>query len=312
MISSPRPPHRRSGAALLAVIWLIAILSLAALATTRVVSFDMNVASARIHGFRAKQLAEMGVAVGSNPVVKRTDPILHRGDEETGEGFDVKILSEGARFNLNAILLRDDKALLRTIFIDWGLDLDSAQAITDAMSDWIDGDDELALNGAEREWYEKEGRINQPFNRPFYSLDEVRLVRGMDQIEALRPDWRNWFTIWSAGALDANEASAELIAAAAEVTVDTADQVVEQVRGPDGIRDTEDDAPFQNVNEVLALLGVDTNARPDILQRFTVNDTTVRIESIGSAEGAKRKIILTLRNRTGRPAILERSEEVIP
>ncbi|OYV04526.1 MAG: hypothetical protein CFE26_16420 [Verrucomicrobiales bacterium VVV1] len=220
--------------------------------------------------------------------------------------------SGGARFNLNAILLRDDKALLRTMFGSWGVDLDTAQEITDAMSDWIDSDDVVALNGAETEWYEKEGRTNQPFNRPFYSLDEVRLVRGMDQVEALRPDWRNWFTIWSSGALDANEASAELISAAAEVSVDVADGVVEQVRGPDGIRDTDDDVPFQNVNEVLALLGVDTNARPDILQRFTVNDTTVRIESTGSAEGAKRKIILTLRNRTGRPAILERSEEVIP
>jgi type II secretory pathway component PulK len=304
--------HQSSGTALVAVIWLIAILGLAALVTTRVVSFDMQVASAKIHGFRAKQLAEMGIAVGSNPAVKRTDPLLNRGDDETGEGFKVKILSEGARFNLNAILLRDDKALLRSMFTDWGLDLDAAQSISDAMSDWIDPDDELALNGAEKEWYEKEGRTNQPFNRPFYSLDEVRLVRGMDQVEAVKPDWRNWFTIWSSGGLDANEASAELIAAAAEVTVDTADQVVEQVRGPDGIRDTEDDAPFKSVNEVLTLLGVDTKVRPDILQRFSVNDTTVRVESIGSAEGAKRKIIVTLRNRTGRPAILERSEEVIP
>ena len=310
MKSSPRKSPQ--GTALLAVIWLIAILAIAALATTRVVSFDMNVASAKIHGFRAKQLAEMGIAVASNPVVKRADPILRRGDEESGEGFDVKILSEGARFNLNAILLRDDKALLRTMFESWGVDLDTAQEITDAMSDWIDGDDEVALNGAEKEWYEEQGRINQPFNRPFYSLDEIRLVRGMDQIEALRPDWRNWFTIWSSGALDINEASAELISSAAEVSVDVADGVVEQVRGPDGIRDTEDDVPFQDVNSALALLGVDTNARPDILQRFSVNDTTVRIESTGSAEGAKRKIILTLRNRTGRPAILERSEEVIP
>lgn len=306
------PRNSSQGTALLAVIWLIAILAIAALATTRVVSFDMNVASAKIHGFRAKQLAEMGIAVASNPVVKRADPILRRGDEETGEGFDVKILSEGARFNLNAILLRDDKALLRTMFESWGVDLDTAQEITDAMSDWIDGDEEVALNGAEKEWYEEQGRINQPFNRPFYSLDEIRLVRGMDQIEALRPDWRNWFTIWSSGALDINEASAELISSAAEVSVDVADGVVEQVRGPDGIRDTEDDVPFQDVNSALALLGVDTNARPDILQRFSVNDTTVRIESTGSAEGAKRKIILTLRNRTGRPAILERSEEVIP
>lgn len=306
------PRNSPQGTALLAVIWLIAILAIAALATTRVVSFDMNVASAKIHGFRAKQLAEMGIAVASNPVVKRADPILRRGDEETGEGFDVKILSEGARFNLNAILLRDDKALLRTMFESWGVDLDTAQEITDAMSDWIDGDEEVALNGAEKEWYEEQGRINQPFNRPFYGLDEIRLVRGMDQIEALRPDWRNWFTIWSSGALDINEASAELISSAAEVSVDVADGVVEQVRGPDGIRDTEDDVPFQDVNSALALLGVDTNARPDILQRFSVNDTTVRIESTGSAEGAKRKIILTLRNRTGRPAILERSEEVIP
>lgn len=306
------PRNSPQGTALLAVIWLIAILAIAALATTRVVSFDMNVASAKIHGFRAKQLAEMGIAVASNPVVKRADPILRRGDEESGEGFDVKILSEGARFNLNAILLRDDKALLRTMFESWGVDLDTAQEITDAMSDWIDGDEEVALNGAEKEWYEEQGRINQPFNRPFYSLDEIRLVRGMDQIEALRPDWRNWFTIWSSGALDINEASAELISSAAEVSVDVADGVVEQVRGPDGIRDTEDDVPFQDVNSALALLGVDTNARPDILQRFSVNDTTVRIESTGSAEGAKRKIILTLRNRTGRPAILERSEEVIP
>lgn len=304
--------NQSAGAALVAVIWLIAILGLAALVTTRVVSFDMQVASAKIHGFRAKQLAEMGIAVGSNPAVKRTDPLLNRGDDETGEGFKVKILSEGARFNLNAILLRDDKALLRSMFTDWGLDLDAAQSISDAMSDWIDADDEVALNGAEKEWYEKEGRTNQPFNRPFYSLDEIRLVRGMDQVEAVKPDWRNWFTIWSSGGLDANEASAELIAAAAEVTVDTADQVVEQVRGPDGIRDTEDDTPFKSVNEVLTLLGVDTEARPDILQRFSVNDTTVRVESIGSAEGAKRKIIVTLRNRTGRPAILERSEEVIP
>lgn len=307
-----RTRNQSAGTALVAVIWLIAILGLAALVTTRVVSFDMQVASAKIHGFRAKQLAEMGIAVGSNPAVKRTDPLLNRGDDETGEGFKVKILSEGARFNLNAILLRDDKALLRSMFTDWGLDLDAAQSISDAMSDWIDADDEVALNGAEKEWYEKEGRTNQPFNRPFYSLDEIRLVRGMDQVEAVKPDWRNWFTIWSSGGLDANEASAELIAAAAEVTVDTADQVVEQVRGPDGIRDTEDDTPFKSVNEVLTLLGVDTEARPDILQRFSVNDTTVRVESIGSAEGAKRKIIVTLRNRTGRPAILERSEEVIP
>lgn len=308
-VRSIRPASR--GTALVAVIWLIAILSMACIAALRVVSFDMEIAGAKIHGFRAKQFAEMGVAVAANSSVKRTDPVLHRRNED-GEGYDAKIVSEGGRFNLNALLLRGDKALLRSIFIDWGLDLDAAQEVTDALADWVDGDDEASLNGAEKTWYEAQGRINQPFNRPFYSLDEARLVRGMDLVEAAKPDWRNWFTVWSNGALDANEASAELIAAAAEVSVDVADQVVEKVRGPDGVRDTEDDVPFQSAEDVLALLGVNTTIRPDIGQRITVNDSTVRIESVGQAEGAKRKISMILRNRTGRPAVLERSEEVIP
>ncbi len=54
----------RRGAALLAVIWLIAILAIATMTALRVISFDMELASAKIHGSRARQVAEMGIAVG--------------------------------------------------------------------------------------------------------------------------------------------------------------------------------------------------------------------------------------------------------
>jgi hypothetical protein len=140
----------------------------------------------------------------------------------------------------------------------------------------------------------------------------MQLVRGMEMVEAVKPDWRNWFTIWSTGQLDVNEASAELIAIAAEVPVDMADLVPENVRGDDGVRDTTDDAPYQNAAAALNELGVDTENRPDIVERFTANDQTTRVESIGYAEGAKRKITVILANRTGRPALLERTEEIIP
>ena len=296
----------------MAVLWLIAILSLACMATLRVISFDMELASAKVHGSRARQVAEMGIAIGSNPVVKRSDPMLRHMDEETGEGYEVKVISEGGRFNINALILQDDKALLRSMFVDWGIELDTAQEIVDALSDWVDADNNEALNGAEEKFYEEAGRINQPFNRPFYDINEVSLVRGMDLVEAVRPDWRNWFTIWSGGALDLNEASAELIAAAAEVPVDQADVIPETVRGVDGMRYTTDDVPFQNAAQALALLGIDTEGRPDLAGRFTVNDATTRIESIGHAEGANRKITVIVRNRTGRPALLERTEEIIP
>lgn len=312
MNGSPNRVSIRRGAALMAVLWLIAILGIACMAALRVISFDMDIATARIHGSRARQVAEMGIAIGCNPVVKRTDPLLKMSDEETGESFEVRVVSEGGRFNINSILFQEDKNLLREIFISWGLELEEAQAVADALGDWIDPDDEIALNGAEVETYENLGRINQPFNRPFYDLSEMRLVLGMDLVEAVRPDWRDWFTIWSAGALDLNEASAELIAAAAEVTVEQAELIPETVRGSDGMRDTEDDAPFQSAEAALDLIGLSGDARPDLFRRFTVNDATTRIESLGIAEGAKRKITLIVRNRTGRPALVERTEEIIP
>ena len=302
----------RRGAALLAVIWLIAILALATMTALRVITFDVEVASAKIHGSRARHVAEMGIAIGCNPVVKRSDPILRQLDADAGEGFEVRVMSEGSRFNINAILLKDDTALLRSMFIDWGLELDDAQAVTDALMDWVDPNDEVALNGAEVQQYEALGRINQPFNRPFYDLSEMRLVLGMDLVEEVRPDWREWFTIWSGGLLDLNDAPAELIAAAAELRVEQAEIIPETVRGTDGQRDTQDDVPFENAAAALDLLGIDANARPDIARRFTVNDTTTRIESIGQAEGAKRKITVIVRNRTGKPALLERTEEIIP
>ncbi len=300
------------GAALMAVLWLIAILAMACMATLRVISFDMELASAKVHGSRARQVAEMGIAVGSNPVVKRSDPILHYEDGGAGEGYDAKVISEGGRFNINAIILQDDKALLKSMFMDWGLELEAAQEVADALTDWIDSDDDEQLNGAEKTYYEGEGRINQPFNRPFYDVNEVALVRGMDLVEAVRPDWREWFTIWSGGGLDLNEAPAELIAAAAEIPVEQAIIIPETVRGTDGERDTLDDVPFENAADALDLLGIDAESRPDIAKRFTLNDATTRVESTGFAEGAKRKITVILRNRAGKPALLERTEEIIP
>lgn len=306
--TAPRSPRR--GSALIAVLWLITLLAFISVAAIRVVGFDLDVATANIHGFRAKQLAEMGVAVGANPVVERSDPILRQWSGD--EGFEVTLTSEGGKFNINRILMQDDKNLLKNMFIGWGMEIDQAAAVADSLGDWIDPDDEESLNGAEVKYYEDLGRVNQPFNRPFYDLDEMRLVRGMDLVDALRPDWREWFTVWSTGGLDVNEASAEKISVAAESSLEEAMIIPETVRGPDGARDTEDDAPFRSPQEALALIGVDGSVRPDILNRFSANETTTRIESTGITPGAKRRITLVVRNRTGQPAILERTVEVIP
>lgn len=312
MTHHPPTSAGKPGIALIAVLWLIAILSLSAITTLRVISFDMEIATAKVHGSRALQLAEMGIAIGANPAVERDDPILTRIDPENNEELLITLTSEGARFNINALILSEDKTLIRSIFIAWGLDLDSAQALTDAMTDWVDEDDEEALNGAESGDYQALGRINQPFNRPFFDISEMTLVRGMEQIEALRPDWRDWFTVWSGGTLDINEASAELIAVAADISIEQAQIIPDRVRGPDTLRDTEDDTPFEDVTSALSLLGIGGENSQAIAARFTNQDTTTRITSTARSGDSKRRITAILRNRTGRPTLLDRTTEIIP
>jgi general secretion pathway protein K len=300
------------GSALVAVFWIMAILALAVFSAVRVVYLDADIAASQINGFEALQVAEMGIAVAVNPAVKKMDPILDWYDEERDISYRARIQSEAARLNINVILMRKDKTLLTDIFTDWGMELQEAQMLVDNLTDWVDAGDLVELNGAELDWYEDQGRPNHPFNRPFYNLDEMRLVKDMELLEAVNPHWKNWFTIWSNGKLDVNEAKAELIAAAAEVSIDDAQDLVKHVLGPDRERDTEDDQRFQNLTEALSMLGVSEFQQETVTPRLTISDTTTRIVSDGRAGTVKRRITLILRSRTGQPAILERKEEIIP
>ena len=306
----------KSGSALVAVFWIMSILSLAVFTSIQLLYFEVDLVTSQTHGNRARQMAEMGVAVAANPSVDQDDPILQQNFGEGG--FDAQLRSEASRFNINLLLMPGsdgspaDKSLLREILASWGMEFEETQDIVDALVDWIDEGDLEELNGAEAPYYEEIGYLNRPYNRPFYSLDEVRLVRGWDQIEALNPGWQDWFTIWTAGGLDVNEADPELLAVAAEITVEEAESLQDRVLGPDGIRDTEDDLPFQDLNEPLDLLNLPDIQRALIEPRLSVNDPTSRIESIGWSGDIRRRITLIIRNRTGRPSILERSEEVVP
>lgn len=306
------PRSLKKGSALVAVFWIMAVLSMAIFAAVKVVYHDADIATSQIHGFDAMLAAERGVAVAVNPATKRADPILIWSNAELGVSYQARIESEAARFNINVLLMRKDKQLLTDIFTDWGMELLDAQMLVDNLIDWVDPGDLTELNGAEIDWYEDQGRPNHPFNRPFYSLNEMRLVKDMSLLEELKPDWKKWFTIWSNGKLDIHEARAELIAAAAEVSIDDATNLVDYVLGPDQERNTEDDQRFQNLTEALSLIGLSDVQQQIVSPRLTVEDTTTRIVSDGRAGGIKRRVTLVLKSRTGQPVILDRKEQIIP
>jgi general secretion pathway protein K len=318
---------RQQGSALIMVLWLITMLGMIVYSMHRIVAHDLDLTIAQKQSFRARQLAEMGLNWAMNPAVKEYDTAILNQTLEDGESFSVKIRGEGGRMNMNAILQQGEasRTFLAKLFNLWGLDNDQADVLFDIMVDWTDTNSTKLLHGLEKEDYVAMYGENTPypFNRPFYNLEEMLLVPGFDQVVANLPDWRDYFTIYSAGKVDLNEAEAKVLAAVAVALEGTSDpatdfpdkledaqELVVERWGPDGIEDTEDDIKFQNqdeMNTALSSLGLD-GADPAVQTIFGVNDQTVHIESVATVGEYRKRVVLIVRNRTGTPQILTREE----
>jgi general secretion pathway protein K len=70
--------------------------------------------------------------------------------------------------------------LLLALKLEEPLGLDQAQALTDAISDWVDADSDVhGLSGAESEYYESADPPGRPANRMPAGPSELMMVRGM-------------------------------------------------------------------------------------------------------------------------------------
>lgn len=303
---SPSTCPRQRGSALMIVFWLMAILSLFLFTTIQLVSSDVDLVVSQKHDFRAEQLCEMGIAVAANPSIQRYDPLLTQFNPLTQEGYHVLIRGEGGKININLLLQQNDREFLERIFTFWGMELEQAEELSDCLIDWIDPDDQTNLSGAENEYYYEMGFPTYPFNRPFYDLEEMSLVKGMDYLNFVKPNWRSFFTLFSGGKLDLRHADMESIMMVAEVEDFAAEDFIRLRLGPDEIEGTEDDVLFESLQEALSELGM--SAEDPRANRLTVSDETVRIESTGRVGDYQKQIVLVLRNRESNPVILNREE----
>ncbi|MEI6536342.1 MAG: hypothetical protein WCN98_13430, partial [Verrucomicrobiaceae bacterium] len=213
--------HLCEGSALLVVLWVIAFLSFLIVTTMMVAMQDVDSVASRQIVFRARLLAEMGLNIGAHPMVKEGDPLL-RNKLSDLESYEALITNEEGRLNINAMLTEQRRGVLERLFQIWGLKAPDAEGVVDCLLDWVDTDDFKRLRGAEKLDYKKAGFAGRPYNRPFRSLDDMLLVQGMELVAEANPKWREAFTLWGAGALDINEAAADLIAAVADVPPNSA------------------------------------------------------------------------------------------
>lgn len=283
--------RKNRGSSLVATFWLIATLGMILFGATKFISVDGSLLAARKSVAYARARAETGLALGAHPASRSGDALLHR-EFDDGGGYRVNLSTEESRLNVNELVKLNQSAVVKRLFRGWGISESDAAAVADSIKDWVDADDLASLNGAERGAYPNPAL---PFNRPFRSLDELALVRGMDQVARVRSGWRDAFSLWAEGKVDLNQANAEIIAAGVGVAPSNAEQLVADRAGADGIAGTIDDRSFVTVPEALALLQVAPALMAGLDSQFTVSGKTRRVESLGTFGEQRRKLVLIRR-----------------
>ncbi len=297
-----RPPAAARGAALLLVLWAIAVLSFAVLWVADLVGLELESGAADAKRLAARQIALSGVALGLHPQVTREDIALLNQDLDDGGKLRVRIRGEGARFNINALLAEQDRITLKNLFILWGLSNDEADVLFDRLTDWVDDDAGRQLNGAERADYEAIGVVDAPADRPFRSVDEMGRVMGMEVLAERNPAWREAFTVFGDGRIDVNEAGPDVLQAVTGLTPEMVEDILRLRRGGDEIEPSEDDVRFESVEQLGGWLQTSSLPPDRVTARLTTESAVKRIDSRGLVDDCEALIsVVTASGDGGQP-----------
>jgi general secretion pathway protein K len=184
---------RERGIAFVLVLWVIAMLSIM-LGSFALVARTENLQSRHLFDTtQARYAAEAGLNLAIFEL-RKADPAerwvadgrpyrFGYGDAE----IEIAITDDSGKIDINSAGNNGD--LLTNLFVTHGVPLDRAQALSDAVQDWIDPDDNTRPNGAEIAQYKAAGLPYGPKNAPFDTVSELQQVLGMtyDLYEKIEP-----------------------------------------------------------------------------------------------------------------------------
>lgn len=306
-LASPMEPVERTekfllgrdrGSALLLVLFAIILLTALVTGTVGMVRNDVDECGALSKAFRARQLAESGLAFGINPQVQNQDRALLEQKMPDGGQFQVLISSESTKINANFLLANGRGDLLSNLFIGWGIPAETADAAVEGLKKYLSNPvgNQLASAGSQ-----PAAASTQPASTSnqapeiatvFGSVAEMSLVPEFEPVMKKRPDWSNFFTIWGDGKIDVNLADASTIALVTGVPAATADQFVKYRWGPDGKPFTLDDRIYASMDTVRVSLGMSPEQFQLVQDLLSLTSAVDRIESTGIIAGYEKQIVV--------------------
>jgi general secretion pathway protein K len=288
----------QSGSALLLVLFTLLLISGLVLSALTFLESGVEDYGALNHQFRARQLARSGLAFGLNPQISNQDtPLLNQKFKPNGE-FQVVISSESTKLNVNSLLEQGRDDILQTLFLQWNVPLDAVNEVINGLKKWTNGNQEIQPVGSNvpqaapaQQAGVQTGQLpgvqtgqqqGIQLVRPFMAVSEMAEVTGFNAVIAAKPNWADYFTVWSDGTIDVNLADPSMISLVTGVTAATATQFVKHIWGPDGIPFTSDDRPYQDWNDVMLQLGMSSQQFQIVQNLLSLTSTVDRVDSTGT------------------------------
>ena len=285
---------QRRASALMLMIWAVMILGFTIAGVISYMTDSIKERSQEGLQFRAFYLAECGLGVAMYPQVYAFDAIRNsegvlvawnRTSEEKppgDAGFSLNKLREGSRIPINFLTSSQARELVFNLFILWGVNNNDAATAADSLADWQDRDAEARAQGAEADYYKAQGIYDLPRNRGFSSLEEMLLVRGFNVVARIKPNWRDYFSLYGEGTIDLFWASKDVIMALSGATDADVTRLITARAGNDGIDGSDDDNRSIGVSGAIGMLGLQPD-RVAVLQPLVTyaSDKVFRIVSKG-------------------------------
>jgi general secretion pathway protein K len=216
---------KQRGVALILVLWVLSILTLMAGSFSK----TMRRESAGVMTIRANAeenaQAQAGIALAQAMLLHEDETKRWRVDgsiyeiETKNATMRIRLLSETGKIDINSVTSQ----LLHNVLLHAPLETQAQVELENAILDWRDEDETTRPFGAEKPEYKAAKLSYAPRNKPFRSLEELQMVRGLDA------DVFAWmqpiFTVYAAGQteVDLNLATRDVLNVLPEIDVNLLD-----------------------------------------------------------------------------------------
>ena len=241
-------PHESdsSGAILITLMWIIAILTLMASGIAYRASIQARLTGYRLREFSSESLSSAAVTKTSfalrtlleSNVTSLTDLQSLSGEINIHNTVVLtEVFDEESKINLNTA----PKDILENLP---GVDEELAESI----QDWLDEDDNERQDGAESTYYR---RLRSPYpckNAKMDTLEEFSLIKGVNS--TIVNQLKGLVTIYGDGKVNINTASSEVLMIIGFDEL-TAEIILRYRLGEDGVTGTEDDGIFESIENII-------------------------------------------------------------